>query len=202
MVSFSSVRGGHSRFLVVVGMVVVVGAALQPWLWGLVRTLAVRLHSDSSQAEQTSDLRARIGRIQETLAQQQLYLGPLSEVVPREQGTVQMIEALEGLAQEHQLALHVRSISEPGGPVVSPAPAAAVLDSVVISLIAAGPSDRLLAFVNGIERLPELVQVAELELRLPQPADPVAVTADGTSFVLRLEVRFFIQSADTGGYGA
>lgn len=182
-------RDRLKRFIIVAS--VVFGLVLvQPFLWSAVRRVSDHLHEDRSKLRQIAEIEKRIEDIQRDRDDQDVLLEQLTAVVPEDKDTLHVLERLEGVAQQLGVALEVSSIEEEESlgagetpaveiavelavePAVAPAvePAVALVASgrrvfpLVVTVSAVGPVTQLLAYIDAIEHIQELMQIRSLVL--------------------------------------
>lgn len=98
--------------LVVVVLVVVALISVQPFLWKAVNELAEELNQKRFQIKQISEVKSRSKEIKDEYEKQEVFLQQLTAVVPLGRETLQVIERLEGLANEIGADIEVESIRE------------------------------------------------------------------------------------------
>lgn len=98
--------------LVVVVLVVVALISVQPFLWKAVNELAEELNQKRFQIKQISEVKARSKEVKDEYEKQEVFLQQLTAVVPLGRETLQVIERLEGLANEIGADIEVESIRE------------------------------------------------------------------------------------------
>lgn len=202
------------RGLVAAVLVVVVLTAVQPFLWRIVNGLAEELNQKRFQVRQISEIKFRSKEVEDEYEKQKIFLEQLTAVVPLGRETLQVIERLEGLANEVGADIEVKSIKEEKVLVVgvranseeqsaktsrqvsrkkeaeSRKDEPKLLPLVVTVEVRAIPSV-LLRYIEAVEHVQELTAVKSFGL------EPFKDVVDGEGnkleYVLSMEVVFYLQ---------
>lgn len=164
-------------------LVVVVG--VQPLVWRFVKSQARLVHSRRTLQQQQADVRLRAQAMHDNVVGNAETIATLDAVVPPLSFLPQAVERLELLADKRSLSLQIISINQrPDAEVPAVVP-------VGITLLAFGPIETIIDFMDQIEQLQEVTSIASWQLEpAALPAGELG-TANGSNYRLSAEVLFF-----------
>src|SRR3989344_6347690 len=143
---------------------------VQLMLWQWVQVFTIESDGHNVSAEQVNEVKKKTAEIQQAFEKQKLILEQMITVVPRETRTLQIIQRLEGKAQEAGVSLKVESITDN----VTVASRNDVLDEeqkneggiqpLAMELKSEGSPVNLLKYMALLENLRELSEITEVRL--------------------------------------
>ena len=167
----------------VITVVVILGLLIaQPFLWRLVGSMTIRLQDKRSQIQQVTEMKSRIKAAEDNLKEQQASLNQLTAVVPMNRDTIQILERVEGVASQMNLAVEVAGITE-GEPYNYGGAGSIPVFPLVVAVKALGQPSQLLEYIEAMEHVRELVQVKSFAIS----------SAGGGLFSLDMSITFYLQ---------
>lgn len=167
----------------VITVVVILGLLIaQPFLWRLVGSMTIRLQDKRSQIQQVTEMKSRIKAAEDNLKEQQASLNQLTAVVPMNRDTIQILERVEGVASQMNLAVEVAGIAE-GEPYNYGGAGGIPVFPLVVAVTALGQPSQLLEYIEAMEHVRELVQVKSFAIS----------SGGGGLFSLDMSITFYLQ---------
>ncbi len=172
---------------------IVVLAAVQPLLWRLVASTAHQVHLKRSQQEQIVEVKNRVAQITQAQQEAQALVDQAHTVVPPQGALPKILERVERLALEQQVALTIRDIVE-AVPREDEETNLGVLPVHVTAEVKGAPS-AMLAFLDAVERLPELAVLKGWSVQVTT-VSPLPGASPSVVNTLTTTIIFFVQNGD------
>ncbi len=205
------------KALAVVILLIVVLIVVQPFLWGAVSGLVEELNQKRFQVKQINKIKSLSKDIEDEYNEQKVFLEQLSAVVPLSRETLQVIERLEGLANEIGAEIKVESIKEedvllvggkkvetkkrdsrrPSSSEEEPKKDDPKLLPLVVSVEVKGRLPVLLSYIESVENVQELTVVKSFALT---PSRSIAGSeSNEVEYILSMAVVFYLQDYENKG---
>ncbi len=192
--------GGNQKYrrLGTTVLLLVVLVAAQPFVWRFVHARALELQQKRSQGQQIANVKARNEEVKTTLKNQENFLNQLQVVSPPLTSLTQVVERVEQLADQLGLTVNISVIQE------LPASGALVKEEeivpVSVAIEAKGTVNQLLSFFDRVEHTQELSIVRTWSMAPDlAPAPGVVPVVSTPSYVLTMDILFFLQRIPNGG---
>lgn len=176
------------RQLLVLGGLMTLLLAVQPWLWRTIEHHATRLRQQQATATQVAQVSAHNTATTIALEQTTNRLQELNVVLAEEKELTARIEELERLAAIRQLQSQIIGINEDTSGQLTTA-----LIPIVVSAEITGSSEQLTQYLSDLERHPALILVREWQLLTQTPAPDAPPGSPPPAATLKLAVLLFRQ---------
>ncbi len=179
--------------LLVVVLVLIIG---QVWLWRFVYDQTLAYRETRSRDQQVNEAKSRAAILTDNYARHKILLEQLSAVVPKERDTLQLIDRLEALAGQGDLAVQISDITEqfdeaePAGDKEEKdeqALAARGVFPLLVRVTVRGPVIEIMQYIDGVEYLPELTRIKSFKIT------PMSGALDPGTFSADVDILFYLQ---------
>jgi hypothetical protein len=200
--------------LLLVILIMIILIAVQPFLWRVVNESAEQLNQKRFQVKQINEIKTRSKKIEDEYEKQKIFLEQLTAVVPLSRDTLQVIERLEGLANELGVNIEVKSISEEKALVigskvnkeeVTRSSRRAQVQTVeeeekdeprllplVVEVVVSANASSLLSYIEAVEHVQELTAIRSFSLEPSSNNE-----GNESKYFLSMNVIFYLQDHET-----
>ena len=177
------------RKLIILGSVLLILLAVQPFLWRYVETSTEALRMKQSEKTQYQSIGSNLDKVKSTIAEQEQALEELSVVFPKKDNTSQVVGRLERLADDNGIDFQIKSILEKE--VDASGQKLPGLTPLQVTLEASGDPVHLLQYLEATEHVPEVATIDSWSLQKSTVTDS-ATGQQTTQYGLVAQVTFYI----------
>lgn len=184
----------QARPLLIAGAVVVILAAVQPFLWKYVASSARGYQDKRTQAQQLRLLEDRLSLITQAIDRDRPLLRQLNASLLSRGSESQAVERIEQLADREGVILTTQSINERKQDASDTSKILTPLDVVVQ---VQGEPAKLLQYIDAVEHMQEVVHIQQITMKTinPTPGKEKTTTNAPVSAELSMTITFYIQNA-------